>query len=366
MGIFSGYVLSGALATTLVVGAVGFSFTGGETVDNVKVQLLELKDKVLQYEAAEGSLFDKIGFIKADATAKLTDANGKIVSTKAEINNLKANKSLLESQIKNLNNEVTGLKSDKETLTSDLAAANTKIADLETSIAAKDGQIEELSNKVTSLKANIQTLTSDLATANSSITELNGIIVVKNDEIEDLTSDIVVLQGEYDTLLSNYNALVSENEANESEAERANAEVEKANNKVAELEVTSTEVAAATEDAKPMTQAELDAIDTVNTPDVYDAELVVQNLGLTFIQNGQSDEFKSEHPDLNIQDGERVWRVNNSNAFDVYVEYKKGSETGQLVANTSQTYYLTETGGTMIIKWQDENGVWKQTTKAGA
>ncbi|AJD92225.1 hypothetical protein JMA_29080 [Jeotgalibacillus malaysiensis] len=115
-----------------------------------------------------------------------------------------------------------------------------------------------------------------------------------------------------------------------------------------------------------MTQAELDEIVTETSPDVYDAELVVQNLNLTYIQDGQSDAFKAAHPDLGIQDGDRVWRVTNSNNFAVYVEYVKGTESGELVANPSQTFYLTETSGTMIIKWQDENGVWKQTVKAGA
>ena len=317
MGLISGKVAALALTGTLAVGTVGFTFTGGETVDKVKAQLEELKNKVVQYEVVENSLFSKIELIKTNATESLTDANNKIVSAKTEINNLKASKSFLEKQIQKLNAEITGLKAD-------LGAANETIAEKENEIATLESQLSKVSG------------------------ELND------------------LQELYDTLLAEHKALGAENETNKSEAERANAEVEKANNKVAELEGKFQAVKDATQNHEPMTNAELDAIGTDVTPDVHDAKLVVQNLQLTYIQDGQSDAFKAAHPDLDIQEGDRVWRVTNNNAFAVYVEYVKGSETGELVANPSQTFYLTESGGTMIIKWQDENGVWKQTVKAGA
>ena len=317
MGLISGKVAAVALTGTLALGTVGFTFTGGETVDKVKAQLEELKNKVVQYEVVENSLFSKIELIKNNATASLTDANDKIVSAKTEINNLKASKSFLEKQIQNLNAEVTGLKAE-------------------------------------------------LGVANETIAEKEKEIVTLESELSRVSGELEVLQAQYDTLLADYNALVEENNTNKSEAERANAEVQAANAKVAELEGKYLEVDQATKNNAPMTDAELDAIGTDVTPDVYDAELVVQNLQLTYIQDGQSEAFKAAHPDLDIQEGDRVWRVTNKNAFAVYVEYVKGSENGELVANPSQTFYMTESGGTMIIKWQDENGVWKQTVKAGA
>lgn len=317
MGLISGKVAAVALTGTLALGTVGFTFTGGETVDKVKAQLEELKNKVVQYEVVENSLLSKIGLIKSNAEASLTDANNKIVSAKTEINNLKASKSFLEKQIQKLNAEIIGLKAD-------LATANETIAEKEEEIATLESELSRVSG------------------------ELNE------------------LQAQYDSLLAEYEALVAENETNKSEAERANAEVEKANAKVAELEGKFQTVKDATQDHKPLTNEELDAIETDVTPDVHDAKLVVQNLQLTYIQDGQSEAFKAAHPDLDIQEGDRVWRVTNNNAFAVYVEYVKGSESGELVANPSQTFYMTESGGTMIIKWQDENGVWKQTVKAGA
>lgn len=319
MGVLSTKVIAGVVAGTVTLGTVGVMFNGGGTVDTVKSQLVDMKNKIISYEASEIGLLNKIGLIKADATDKLTNANGKIVDAKTRINDLQAEKSLLETQINHLNDEVTGLKADLDT------ANNT--------IKTKEAEIVRLQG------------------------ELDGV----NTQLENL-------QAEYDALLADYNALVAENDNLKSEANRANEEIKEANDKVAELQKTSTEVSAAIEGMAPLTESELGAIGTVNSPDVHDAELVVQNLNLTYIQDGQSETFKAAHPDLDIQEGDRVWRVTNNNKFKVYVEWQfaGGGTTGELVANPSQTFYMTGNGGTMIIKWQDENGVWKQTVKAGA
>ncbi|WP_203289108.1 hypothetical protein [Metabacillus sp. cB07] len=85
---------------------------------------------------------------------------------------------------------------------------------------------------------------------------------------------------------ADYDALFTENAANKSEVERANTEVKKANDKVAELGEVSSNVQDQTENLQPMTQEELNAISTENQPDVFDAEIVVQNLQLTYIQDG--------------------------------------------------------------------------------
>ena len=323
MGILSAKVVAGVLATGVIAGGVAFS--GGDTVDNVKSQLEELKNKVVQYDANESSLLGKISSIKVDASDKLTAANGKIIDAKTEIKNLEANKSKLESEISHLQDEITSLKADISNLTEDLDQANATIADKE----------EQLASKIA--------------------------------ELESVNSQLTALQNDFKDLAAEYEALVETNNSNADEAERANTEVTKANDKVAELESVSDEVEEATAEAEPLTAEELEAVDTEVTPDVYDAELVVNNLKLTYISNGQSEEFKAEHPDLIIKEGDRVWRVTNDNAFDVYVEYNLygSAKGGELVANPSQTFYLTEQGGTMIIKWQDENGAWKSATKAG-
>ncbi|WGG45373.1 hypothetical protein [Rossellomorea sp. DA94] len=325
-GVLSTKVVAGVLAGTVTLGAVGLTFNGAGTIDNVKSQLDSMKDKIVQYEASETSLFEKFGMLKEDAKNKLTFANGKIVEAKNKINDLEAEKSLKIKELSKMTAERDALIAERDQLTTDLEEANKTIAE-------RDAEI-------TSLKQ----------------------------AISDLEGKLAALQSEYDTLLENYNALVAENDELKAEANRANDEVDKANSKVAELEAKSTEVEEATADAQPMTQDELDAVVPVAEPEVFDAELVVKNLNLTYIQDGQSPEFKAAHPDLDIKEGDRVWRITNNNDFKVYVEYRMagGGTSGEILANPSQTFYMSGQGGTMIIKWQDENGTWKETVKAGA
>lgn len=340
MGFISTKVAAGVLASSLLVGGVAYTFDGGQTVDKVKTQLVDLKDKVVAFDASQGKLLEKIGFIKADASAKLTDANGKIVDAKTKINNLEAEKSLLTKTNEKLTAERDGLLAKKAELEAALTQANADKAQL----------------------------TADLAAANAKIADLNSQIDAKNQQIASLEQTVSDLQDELTALKSDYDKLLAVSDQNKAEAERANAEVKKANDKVAELEGTSAEVKAATENKKALTQTEIDAISTVNTPDVFSSELVVKNLNLTYIADGQSDAFKSAHTDLDIKPGDRVWRIQNDNSFKVYVEWQfnDGTRSGETVANPNQTFYMTDKGGTMIIKWQDEKDVWHQVVKAGA
>ncbi|KUP04437.1 hypothetical protein Q75_15730 [Bacillus coahuilensis p1.1.43] len=314
---FSTKIIAGVLAGSVTLGAVGLTFNGSETIDSVKTQLESMKSKIVAYENSENSLFEKIGLIKQDATDKLTFANTKITDAKNEINNLKAEKSFL---------------------TTSLAKVT----------AERDAAIQERDQ-----------LSTDLESANNMINDLEATITHLTEELETVISKLEDLETKYNLLLEQYNALVAENDTLKEEANRANAEVQKANDKVAELEEKSNEVEAETSANEPMTTEELDNIGTEVSPDVFDAELVVKNLNLTYIQNGQSEEFKAQHPDLDIKEGDRVWRITNNNDFKVYVEYNftGNGNKSELIANPSQTFYLTETGGTMIIKWQDENGV---------
>ncbi|KZE64058.1 hypothetical protein AWM68_13200 [Fictibacillus phosphorivorans] len=329
MGVLSTKVAASVLATSVVVG--GVMFTGGDTINTVKDQLDSLKNKVIQYETNEGSLLGKISLIKADATDKLTTANTIIQKAKSDINTLNAQKQLLEDEISSLQNEIIGLKKDVEKLTLDLNSTKDK-----------------------------------LTAANLTIAEKEKMLADKEAELSRVNNELTTLEGTYNSLVAEYNALVTTSEANATEANRANSEITKANDKVAELKTKSEEIKTATDAAQPLTTEELNSISTVNQPDVFASELVVQKLNLTFVQNGNTDNFKNQHPDLNIQEGDRVWKVTNENSFEVHITYGLyGGENKTSIAKPGQSFYLTEQGGTMIIKWKNENDVWQQVTKAG-
>lgn len=318
MGFWTGKVVAGLLAGATLT--AGVAFTGINGIDNTIKTLDELKNKVVNYEANEVGLLSKLGLTKQEANAEIAKANEVIVVKKVEINNLKASKSKLEDDVKSLTGEVTKLKADLNTTKATLAKKE-----------------QELATK---------------------ITELNGVKA----QLEETQKALATLQGKYDTLLADYELATTE-------ADRANEEVDKANKKVAELEAKNTETVNATKDSAPLTKAEMDAVST-STDDVTDAPLAVKALNLTYIQFATPEaraEFRAANPNISLDDDDRAWRVTNNNNFDVYVNYElNGGGTGSTVAKAGQTFIITFEGGTMIIKWQDENGAWKSNVKAGA
>ena len=68
---------------------------------------------------------------------------------------------------------------------------------------------------------------------------------------------------------------------------------------------------------------------------------------------------------------ERRWRVRNTNSFGVaytWSVYGTGL-SGAGIASSGDSYFHTPTAAgsnTVIIRWQNENGSWKQTTKASS
>ncbi len=89
---------------------------------------------------------------------------------------------------------------------------------------------------------------------------------------------------------------------------------------------------------------------------LYEDGEIVSDLNLT--------SMCSENPDLM-----RRWRVNNPNDFDVAVEWDVYPyfQTGLIIAHPGHTFFYSNTipgPNTVRIRWQDENLVWKQKTKA--
>ena len=83
----------------------GLVFGGAGTVDTAKEQLNALKDKVVQYEATEGSLVDKIGQVRANANSEIGKANTKIEDLKSQLDTANATINDLNTQINTLTKE---------------------------------------------------------------------------------------------------------------------------------------------------------------------------------------------------------------------------------------------------------------------
>ena len=75
-------IFAGTIATSVIAG--GLMFAGGDTVDSAKGQLNVLKDKVVQYEVAEGSLLDKISQVKFNANLEIGKAKQRLKDCKID------------------------------------------------------------------------------------------------------------------------------------------------------------------------------------------------------------------------------------------------------------------------------------------
>lgn len=133
--------ISGIVTKTLVAGTLvasvglGLTFTGSEVVNNVKSQLVDLRDKVLAYERNEHTLLTLISNLKSSADSVYNENKANKAESEAEIHRL-------EGELQTANNEVEELRliseeieqttADKQPLTDE------EISSIDTSIGDSD------------------------------------------------------------------------------------------------------------------------------------------------------------------------------------------------------------------------------------
>lgn len=214
MGLFSSKIGIAVLAGgTISLGALGLLFNGSETLEEASSFVRDSANKIVQYEANENNLVGKISTIKANA-----EANSQ--AQQARIAQLQSDKAGLQETVRGLEGNVTTLTAEVERLTTTL---NTEKGDHQ---ATKD-QLAIKTAELTQAKT-------DLAKAQKQIKDLNGTL----NWAQQKAAQADKLVGELEV-----------------EVQKANAQVDAHGNVVDEKKE-------ATKDAVPMTQEEIDAIET--------------------------------------------------------------------------------------------------------
>ncbi|PYZ95936.1 hypothetical protein CR205_16295 [Alteribacter lacisalsi] len=313
MGI--GLKVAGVGIAGAVVAGGTLVFTGEQTIEDAKDLFDELRDKVFSFSQNETALANALGDLEGEANSTIAEANAQIDAMAIQIQTLQGNKTYLENIKAYLEGQVDSLTAERDQLQSELGEAN---------------------DTIVSLNAEIKGLEGELATVTA--------------ELESTQASLVQLQSEYDELLADY-------DLSQDEVDRLEAELTKANDKVAELENYMTKIKEETEGLNPMDADELaEALET-SLDGVSDGDITVENLNLTFMMDG--------HPDKETAEGERVWRVTNPNAFDVSVNWTQaGGGSGHHLATPGASFYIVDTGNTMTIHWENEDGDTKSNTKA--
>ncbi|WP_416045906.1 hypothetical protein [Priestia megaterium] len=256
--IFTSKIFIGVMGGAAVIG--GLAWTGGDAINNATQTLGGLKDKVVGYESSENALIGKITSLKKAADEKIVAANGVISGKNGEITKL--------------NGDNTALKSNVDQLQKDIATNLAQLEDVRNQLTSKSGELEQSKGQAAALKAELDDKIKSLTVAQDSIKTLQA-------QIEQLSNDKSALTNQNAELSAAKDALAKENaklkddiswgvnKAKEvdKQVKGLEGEITKANDQAADLDVKTNEVKSETEAAKPMTQAEVDAIDT-NTTDV--------------------------------------------------------------------------------------------------
>jgi chromosome segregation ATPase len=255
---FTSKIFIGVMGGAAVIG--GLAWTGGDAINNAMQTMGVLGDEHVSYEANENKLVGMITSVTKSANEKIKAAND-IISGK-------------NGEITKLNGDNTTLKSNVDQLQKDIAANLAQLEDVKGQLTAKNGELEQSKGQSAALQAELDDKIKSLTVAQDSIKTLSA-------QIEQLSNDKSALTNQNAELSAAKDALAKENaklkddiswgvnKAKEvdKQVKGLEGEITKANDQAEDLNVKTNEVKSSTEAAKPMTQAEVDAIDT-NTTDV--------------------------------------------------------------------------------------------------
>lgn len=220
MGYFSSKIGATLLVGTVSLGSLGLYFTGSETLQDATKYVKDAGNRLVQFENNEEALLNKIGTVKEDANIVIDGKNVSIKSLEGDVTRLQGTISDLEGQKGQLEKDIEGLSAQIVTLQSSL---DKETADHE----ATQGQLDRVT-------ADRDAKAKELKTAKDTIVKLNNLIVWAEGKAKEADKVVAELEGE---------------------VLKANAEVETHGEVVDEVE-------GQTVDSVPMTQEEIDAIDT--------------------------------------------------------------------------------------------------------
>jgi chromosome segregation ATPase len=231
------------------------AWTGGDAINNAMQTMGVLGDDHKSYEDNENKLVGMVTSVTKAANEKIKAAND-IISGK-------------NGQIDKLNGDNTTLKSNVDQLQKDIASNIAQLEDVKSQLTSKTGELEKSQGQALALQAELDDKIKSLTVAQDSIKTLQA-------QITQLSNDKNALANQNAELESAKAALAKENaklkddiawgvnKAKEvdKQVKGLEGEITKANDQATELDAKTNEVKSATSGDKPMTQAEVDALDT--------------------------------------------------------------------------------------------------------
>lgn len=185
MGFFTSKIFAGVLGTGFTLAGAGLVFTQTETLNHIKDFAHESSAKIVQYEANEQALLDKINVLKTNANSKIADANNTIDANKKEIAELEDKKAQLESQISSLQSDINSLQSQLDSTSGDLASTKQALEDKTNQYNAKVAELNKANDTIKKYKELANYAYNKAKEADKHVTQLEGEVQKANAEVAD-------------------------------------------------------------------------------------------------------------------------------------------------------------------------------------
>lgn len=225
MALFTSKIFVGVMASSAVtLGGLGLLFNGSETLQNASNDVKDFSKKLVQFEDNEKSLMDKIGAIKVNASEALSGKDAEIAKHEETIKTLTSDRDFWKNNSGELELTVTKLNED--------------IATLQTQLKTETDKHEETKAQLATKTEELKVAQADLAKAKKELANLNALLQEALKKAQQGDKLVQELEGE----------------------------IKKANEEVAEHGKAVEEAKKQTESVEPLTEEEIDAIDTTVSP----------------------------------------------------------------------------------------------------
>jgi chromosome segregation ATPase len=197
MGLFASKIFTGVLAGGITLAGAGLAFTGHDTLQDANNYVKDSASKLVQLQNNQDSLLNKIDVVKTDANTKISTANGVIAQDKQSIDDLNAKKAQLESDIATLQSQIASLQSDLDSTKGDLSNTKQALADKSAQYDAKVAELNKANDKIKQEEALLQYAYQKSKEADGLVTQLEGEVTKANSEVAETGK--VVDQAKQDT-----------------------------------------------------------------------------------------------------------------------------------------------------------------------
>ena len=248
MGLFSSKIFAGVLVGGFSLLGAGLYFNGTDELNDAEKYVKDASSRLIQYESNENELLAKLSRLKGDANSRIEAANA-IIESK-------------DSSIKEKLAAIEVLNEEKATLQNNITALNQTVASLQTALKDAETALNSNTDQLKNLQAQYDAKVSELETLTVQLTKSQNDYKVLQTQYEAKTAELTAANSKINELNQFLQYAYDKAKEGDKHVKELEKELEKANKEVEKLAKVVSSERSKSQDAQPLTQAELNAIDT--------------------------------------------------------------------------------------------------------